>query len=321
MNITWIGANGNNFERGRRGKQVDLVVLHWIVGKLAAADATFQDPKRQASSHYGIGNEVIHQYVQESDTAYHAGKFDVNLRSIGIEHEGGPNLPISEETYLTSAQLVREICSRYNIPIDSDHIKRHRDFKATACPGTLDVERIIREAQQVDPQIVIDRLRGERDRNWQLYLDSQNVIAQRDTRILELEGQVKEKDGQITSLQNATITLNERISSMAKAIEADAQEDRDTNLELLKTQGKFKELQDEADSIAFKLGIAPYNFNAIVAAVDALQQPKDKEADKALKDYQKLLEWAMESVGRVKLDFKKWVQIGFNLLLKKLGRG
>lgn len=149
MTIKWIGAHANNFEKGRQGYTVKKIVIHWIVGKLAAADATFQDPNRIASAHYGIGNTVVHQYVKEEDTAYHAGNLTVNRQSIGIEHEGGPDLPISEETYKTSAELVADICRRYAIPVDRTHIIRHGEVKATQCPGTYDMDRLIRDVTQI----------------------------------------------------------------------------------------------------------------------------------------------------------------------------
>jgi N-acetylmuramoyl-L-alanine amidase CwlA len=143
MDIKWIGAHANNFQKGRNGTKIDRIVLHWIVGTLSAADSTFQNGSRQASAHYGIGPKEIHQYVKEEDTAYHAGNFPFNLRSIGIEHEGGPNLPIAESVYEKSARLVLDISTRYGIPLDRQHIYKHSEIKATQCPGTLDVDRVI----------------------------------------------------------------------------------------------------------------------------------------------------------------------------------
>ena len=150
--ITWIGSP--NFTQSRSGKKIDRLVLHWIVGKLNVADKVFQDTVRNTSAHYGIGNEIVHQYVNESDTAYHAGSWEVNLRSIGIEHEGGPNLPISDATYNTSAKLVADICKRYNIPLDRQHILKHQEIVPTQCPGTLDIDRIIAEAISINNAII-----------------------------------------------------------------------------------------------------------------------------------------------------------------------
>jgi N-acetyl-anhydromuramyl-L-alanine amidase AmpD len=149
MNVTWIGAHKNNFGVGRGGKKVRKIVLHWIVGSLKSADATFAKSTRKASAHYGIGNKEIHQWVKEEDTAWHASNLAVNTESIGIEHEGGPNLPITEETIQTSIALVVDICRRHSITPSASTIKRHSDISATQCPGTLPVERIIEEASKI----------------------------------------------------------------------------------------------------------------------------------------------------------------------------
>ena len=136
--IKWIGSP--NFDTNR--KPIDRIVCHWIVGKLSAADAVFQKTPG-TSAHYGIGNTAIHQYVKEENVAYHAGVYAMNQRSIGIEHEGGPELPISEVTYQTSGKLIGEIAMRYNIPLDREHIIPHSQVKPTQCPGTLNLDKII----------------------------------------------------------------------------------------------------------------------------------------------------------------------------------
>ncbi len=42
---------------------------------MAATDSWFGSTVSQVSAHYGIGiNGEIHQYVQEADTAWHAGR-------------------------------------------------------------------------------------------------------------------------------------------------------------------------------------------------------------------------------------------------------
>jgi len=133
----WIGSP--NYSIGRGGKGIEMIVCHWIVGEVAAADAVFTKATSQTSAHYAVGNGVVHQYVQEGNTAWHAGNFDINQKSIGIEHRGGPSIPISEATYETSANLIADICRRYGRQFP---LRPHRDFIATACPGTLDLNKL-----------------------------------------------------------------------------------------------------------------------------------------------------------------------------------
>lgn len=160
MNITQVPAHKNNYGVGRAGKSIKYIVLHWIVGRLESCDATFQNANRKASSHYGIGDNDVHQYVQEKDTAWHASNLNMNQESIGIEHEGGWEDPAgsgkrvkpSQQTHETSAQMVADIAKRYKIPLDREHVIRHNEVQgaATACCGTLDVDWIVNRAREIN---------------------------------------------------------------------------------------------------------------------------------------------------------------------------
>lgn len=278
MNIQWVGANANNFEKGRSGNTVKKVVIHWIVGRLAAADATFQDPNRVASAHYGIGNTVVHQYVNEEDTAYHAGNLTVNRQSIGIEHEGGPDIPISEATYKTSSQLVADICRRYAIPVDRAHIIKHSEVKATQCPGTLDIDKLIGMVKQivapapdVDVQTELDKVREERDRNWRWFtglcdiLQVQpnfDVASQELKKLVTFEDMVSQKDRQledankkIADLQTDLKTLQEAHSKTTESNELLIKKANE-QAETIEDQGnKINNLSKEIDELRKNAGL------------------------------------------------------------------
>lgn len=147
MKVVWKGAAEQNYMPGRDGETIDKIICHWVVGTLEAADATFQDGRRKASAHYGIGDDDIHQYVKDEDTAFAAGDWEANKTSLNLEHEGGPDLPISDKTYETSAKLIKDLCEEYDIPIDKEHILPHNHFQATQCPGDLDINRLIKLAK------------------------------------------------------------------------------------------------------------------------------------------------------------------------------
>ena len=124
------------------------VVIHTMVGTIASAGARFMNPASNVSAHYGIGLDGSSvQWVQESDTAYHAGNWDMNLNSVGIEHEDGGdfNGARSDALYQASSGLVRDICNRYGIPIDRAYILMHKEVPgaSTGCPDALDIERIV----------------------------------------------------------------------------------------------------------------------------------------------------------------------------------
>jgi N-acetyl-anhydromuramyl-L-alanine amidase AmpD len=101
------------------------------------------------SAHYVVGVDgAIAQFVQETDTAFHAGlvinpaaqvvigrpRVNPNFYSIGIEHEGGA--PWSQPQIAASAQLIADIASRWSIPLDEHHVVPHSALRASAeCPG------------------------------------------------------------------------------------------------------------------------------------------------------------------------------------------
>lgn len=132
---------------------IDRVIIHTMVGTTASANARFNTPY-QASAHYGVSldGSIVH-WTDEDNTAYHAGNYPMNQRSIGIEHEdnGNYNGVRPDILYASSARLVKDICKFYNIPIDRNHILEHKQVsdQPTACPDALDINRIIREASIV----------------------------------------------------------------------------------------------------------------------------------------------------------------------------
>ena len=153
-NVTQVPAHTNNYSKNIYPKTG--IVLHWIVGSLASADKTFQDPARIASTHYGIGkNGEIHQYVEDKYTAYHAGVGSYNRSHFGIEHEGGHlyngvRVKPSQQCHDSSVRLVAWLCETYNIPCDRKHIIRHKETGyATECCGTLDIDYIVTEASKL----------------------------------------------------------------------------------------------------------------------------------------------------------------------------
>lgn len=130
-----------NYTTGRNGKSIDRIVIHYIVGRLSAADATFAQSSSGVSAHYGIGEGSLHQYVSESNTSWHAGNLAMNRRSIGIEHSADQNRAPTKQTYDISIDLCARICREYGIdPLTQ--IIAHSSVKETSCPGSVDLQRI-----------------------------------------------------------------------------------------------------------------------------------------------------------------------------------
>ena len=83
--------------------------------------------------HYVVSKRGrITQVVAEQHIPLHANA--ENDTSIGIEHEGFAIDPTSytEEMYLASAALTRDICARHSIPPDRAHIIGHDEARGTS---------------------------------------------------------------------------------------------------------------------------------------------------------------------------------------------
>jgi N-acetyl-anhydromuramyl-L-alanine amidase AmpD len=161
MIITQVPAHPSNFATGRAHQPILAIVLHVMDGTLTGTDAWFQKhrPINPTSTHYGIGlSGAIHQYVQDSDRAFHAGSVSFNATallvhqqtaspnfwSIGIEHEGTSTTPWPDEMYAASAWLIHQLSQKYSIPVDPDHLIFHREiFTSKSCPGLCDRPKLI----------------------------------------------------------------------------------------------------------------------------------------------------------------------------------
>jgi N-acetylmuramoyl-L-alanine amidase len=152
-----------------RPKGIAFVVCHSIVGNAKDAIREFRSPERDASSTYVIDLDgTLFQCVDEGDTPHTNTTFfddpGSNLRSVTIEHadDSKPHAPRPEILYQVSARLVREICQRYDIPIDRQHILRHHECNggiATECPAGLDVDRIVKMAASQEDEVTPEELR------------------------------------------------------------------------------------------------------------------------------------------------------------------
>lgn len=161
MNIVSVGSP--HFSQGRKTYKPEAIVIHVMEGSLTGTDGWFRDPRSSVSAHYGVGKGgEVHAYVLEKDTAWHAGRVNApvwpliksagrnqyinpNYYTIGIEHEGTGLTDWTPEMYNASAALIKEICTRWNIPLDRNHIIGHRDiYSLKTCPGPkADINRLI----------------------------------------------------------------------------------------------------------------------------------------------------------------------------------
>lgn len=167
-NALWIGSP--NFTADRRDAadpptqpSYDLkksgydFVFHSTDGAAAGVDATFVNPNPGGSGPRSahvmfLKNGLVHQYVDLKDTAWHAGKFVENTRSVGMEFEdGGDNqAPRTPEQLAEGAKFVKWVEEQLG---PAKEYLRHKDVVPTQCPGNVPVEDIVKAAHA--PAVVV----------------------------------------------------------------------------------------------------------------------------------------------------------------------
>ncbi|MEU9390712.1 N-acetylmuramoyl-L-alanine amidase [Streptomyces sp. NPDC048324] len=133
----WQPATSSNYTASNRPTSypLDYVIIHVTQETYADTLAIFQNSTKAVSAHYLVRSADGHvaQCVRERDVAWHAGNWDYNTRSIGIEHEGWVDKPayFTDALYEQSAQLTAAVCSKYGIPKDRAHIIGHYEVPGT----------------------------------------------------------------------------------------------------------------------------------------------------------------------------------------------
>ncbi|MGP3966402.1 N-acetylmuramoyl-L-alanine amidase [Streptomyces sp. 6N223] len=141
----WAPADPSNIAPARRPEEypVEFVIIHVAQGTYLDTIGYFQNPDSDVSAHYVVASDDgrIAQCVRHADIGWHAGNWDYNTRSIGIEHEGWIDQPewFTDVMYRQSALLTANICAMYGIPKTRDHIIGHVEVpRATHTdPGPL----------------------------------------------------------------------------------------------------------------------------------------------------------------------------------------
>jgi N-acetyl-anhydromuramyl-L-alanine amidase AmpD len=129
----WVPASSSNFTASSRPSVYipNRIVIHVTQGSYAGAIGYFQNPSAQASAHYVMRSSdgAATQSVRERDVAWHAGNWDYNTKSFGIEHEGFVDNPswFTDAMYRASAQLAASQVRKYSIPVDRQHIIGHNE--------------------------------------------------------------------------------------------------------------------------------------------------------------------------------------------------
>ncbi|GAA3056557.1 N-acetylmuramoyl-L-alanine amidase [Streptomyces roseofulvus] len=122
--------NYTTASRPASGVDIRQIVIHDTEGPWDGSLRVLTTPTGGASAHYMVSQagDKIAQMVENKDLAWHAGNWTHNMHSIGVEHEGWAikeGYWFDPQLYRTSAELVKHLATKYNVPIDREHIIGH----------------------------------------------------------------------------------------------------------------------------------------------------------------------------------------------------
>lgn len=131
-----------SYTKGRDGNSIDKIIVHHNAGDLTLAGIVDVFNARGVSAHYQVDSQGrVGQYVELTDTAWHAGNWVANTQSIGIEHADATSDPwaLSEECVDAGAHLVAALCRKYRLgrPQWEVNVWPHYDFSSTECPASI----------------------------------------------------------------------------------------------------------------------------------------------------------------------------------------
>ena len=138
-----IPASQSNFTDGRSGRNIRKITVHHCAGIMSAESIGYlwQNPGRECSSHYGIGNDGrIGQYVDEYDTAWTDSNWESNCSSVTIETSNdstGGEWHVGDSALNSLIQLCADISIRNGLGnlVPGQNLTWHSMYAATACPG------------------------------------------------------------------------------------------------------------------------------------------------------------------------------------------
>lgn len=130
-----IWLESSNLDRGRGSVAIDRIILHTTEGAYDGAvawlrGATGGTANRGSSAHYVVAADGgrVAQLVREADTAWAAGNYAWNQRSVSIEQEGfAARGGFSDGLYATVGALVGRVAARHSIPLDREHVIGHAE--------------------------------------------------------------------------------------------------------------------------------------------------------------------------------------------------
>lgn len=142
-------------ERIPPGSDPTYIVLHHAATTNFESVVKMELGGKQVSSTLVIKDHRAASMFDERYRAWSLSSATWDSKSCSVEtcNESTNGWTISEASYRTLALVVAYWSQKYNIPLDRDHVIGHREVYtrfgasyATACPGGMDLDRVVRDA-------------------------------------------------------------------------------------------------------------------------------------------------------------------------------
>ena len=128
----------------KRSSRPTEIVLHYTAGGTFENNVYYLSKanERRVSAHLVVAEDGRHVLICPLDwTAWHAGNWDHNAASVGIElvHPDS-DMPYPEPQLAATVELCKTLCQLFDIP--PNKIIGHKDIVPTVCPRGLDVATV-----------------------------------------------------------------------------------------------------------------------------------------------------------------------------------
>ena len=158
----FIPADESNYNKNRasEGCRITEITIHHCAGNMTieSLGRLWQNPNRNGSSHYGVCDDQVGQFVRECDVAWTNGHRPSNWRAVTIETSnsgGAPDWPVSDKSLATLKKLVADIAKRNGLGklVKEENLTWHQLYSATACPGPYllsKIDEIVADANAIN---------------------------------------------------------------------------------------------------------------------------------------------------------------------------
>lgn len=138
-----------NFDEGRGKYKPEAIVIHRSEGSFESSKVWCLNKKSKVSYHVLIDEKGYFEVlVDPKDTAWHAGLvknaswplikagINPNRYTIGVALSGFASTKPTIPQIMRCAEIIKELCKDYEIPLDKNHIIPHNAIRSDKiCPG------------------------------------------------------------------------------------------------------------------------------------------------------------------------------------------